>query len=76
VRVSFRLPPLNCANNGREIEMDSEDAIEREFKARQLSYIDAIERLQAIGLEPIVAERRVCEWEDRDENAAGAVARK
>jgi hypothetical protein len=43
--------------------MDSEDAIEREFKARQLSYIDAIERLQAIGLEPIVAERRVCEWE-------------
>jgi hypothetical protein len=49
--------------------MDSEDAIEREFKAGELSYIDAIERLQAIGLEPIVAERRVCEWEDQGEKA-------
>jgi hypothetical protein len=49
--------------------MDSEDAIEREFKARELSYIDAIERLQSIGLEPDVAERRVCEWEDQGEKA-------
>lgn len=44
--------------------MDSEDAVERDFKAKQLSYIDAIGRLQGLGFEPHVAERLVCEWED------------
>jgi hypothetical protein len=47
--------------------MDSEDAVEREFKAKQLSYIDAIERLQGLGYDPRMAERRVCEWEDEPE---------
>jgi hypothetical protein len=44
--------------------MNSEDAIEREFKTRQLSYIDAIQRLEKLGFESFVAERLVCEWED------------
>lgn len=48
--------------------MDSEDAVEREFKAKQLSYIDAIERLQGLGFEPHVAERLVCEWEDEPDH--------
>lgn len=46
--------------------MDSEDAIERDFRARQLSYIDAIERLQSLGIDPQVAERRVLGWEAND----------
>ena len=48
--------------------MDSEDAIEREFKANQLSYIDAIERLQSLGYDSRMAEQRVCEWEDEHEH--------
>ena len=44
--------------------MDSEDAVEADFKARRLSYIDAIERLQGLGFDPRMAEQRVCEWED------------
>jgi hypothetical protein len=44
--------------------MDSEDVVKREFKARELSYIDAIQRLEKLGFESFVAERLVCEWED------------
>lgn len=40
------------------------EKIETEFKSGQLSYIDAIAALEAIGIAPAVAERKVCEWED------------
>ncbi len=53
----------------QEIQVDSESAVETDFKARQLSYIDAIARLQSLGVDPQVAERRVCEWDDQEEEA-------
>jgi hypothetical protein len=46
--------------------MDSEDAIKREFKARELSYIDAIQRLEGLGYSPEIAEHKVCQWEDAE----------
>jgi hypothetical protein len=47
--------------------MDSEDAVERDFKSGGLSYIDAIERLQGLGVEPHKAEMKVCQWDDDNE---------
>lgn len=44
--------------------MDSEDAVERAFKAGELNYIDAVERLQNIGLSSQKAEMKVCQWDD------------
>jgi hypothetical protein len=44
--------------------MDSEDTIFREFKDYNLKYLDAIERMQAIGHSSIEAERIVSEWAD------------
>lgn len=44
--------------------MDSEDAVERDFREHRLSYIDAIQRLENLGIDSKVAERRVCQWDD------------
>ena len=44
--------------------MDSEDAIEREFKARDLDWISAIHRLEGLGYLPEDAEDKVAEWND------------
>ena len=47
--------------------MDDYETIKADFKNGQLSFIDAIERLQAIGFDPQKAELRVFEWDQNEE---------
>lgn len=48
--------------------MDTEEGIYNEFKNGDLSYIDAIERLQKFNYTPIEAEELVSEWADTLDN--------
>ncbi len=41
-----------------------EDRIKREFQARELDWISAVERLQNLGYAPEDAEDMVVEWND------------
>ena len=42
--------------------MDNEKSIEREFKQGELESIDAIERLEALGMQPKKAESLIEKW--------------
>jgi hypothetical protein len=48
--------------------MDSEDAIEREYKRGNLESIDAIGRLEKLGKKPKEAEALVDQWDEEEEN--------
>jgi hypothetical protein len=47
--------------------MDSENAIKREYMKGDLSYINAIGRLENLGLKPTEAENLVEEWQSECE---------
>jgi hypothetical protein len=49
--------------------MDSEDAVKSDFTEKRLNYLDAIQRLENLGFDQRMAEKRVCEWEDEENNA-------
>lgn len=48
---------------GCEGDMDSEDAIKREYKAGELESIYAIGRLEQLGLASKEAELRIEQWD-------------
>lgn len=52
----------DTSDSDRGKVMDSEDAIKREFQARDLDWISAIQRLQNLGYAQEDAEDMVAEW--------------